>query len=250
MKIVIWIILLTFVASAASVNLFTSLSQSSADNQDGQSDAMVGEYNVGIKDELAVGAKVNINLPSKSIETIVTNIWDDGNHSNDTYGFSALSEDKRNILSVTSSNKTIIGSISTTEKMYRFISVSDSNITMKSIPITNFKDHDDSYIDDVNENFLNLTDNNTSDNLSDGNIITYSVIVAYDHSFSSELGDNPSLIANYMQTLERETNEAYENSNVNARVNIVHSYLTNYQKQGSFRKDMTYFKNRSNRYTQ
>jgi hypothetical protein len=246
--IVLCTLVFSIVANGNPINLFVNTPQSDAGNMSDLNNTSYGEYNSNIKN-ISLGQKIIINLPNYSTEVSITSISSDSNEPNNSYAYSASSNDKTNTLSISKSGSVLIGTVNGNNSMYRLTSI-DNNIIISQTHLEDIQDHDDNYTDDVNEDFLNEINNDSNNSLSDSSIITYTVIIAYEKWFSSEHGHNQALISEYMRTLERETNEAYVNSNVNLRVKIVHYYKTSYSVSGNTLTDIGNFSNTSNDYTQ
>ena len=93
------------------------------------------------------------------------------------------------------------------------------------------KDHDDDYVDNVNQDFSKKMSSGyfskeMSNNATD-KTIEYTVLVAYTKEFADKMV-TVSKIKAYMNLLEEETNTGYKNSYVNLKVKIVHYYLTSF----------------------
>ncbi|NWG75902.1 MAG: hypothetical protein HXY24_15090 [Rubrivivax sp.] len=67
---------------------------------------------------------------------------------------------------------------------------------------------------------------------------TIRVLVAYTPRVSGAVADVPGLI----EVAIAETNRSYDNSAINARLQLVHSYQVSYTESGSFDTDLSYFR--------
>ncbi|MDP5211034.1 M12 family metallo-peptidase [Microbulbifer sp. 2205BS26-8] len=197
----------------------------------------LGKYNKGITG-IPKGSRISFRAGDKNF---IFNVKTTRKKSADRFSFSASGPDN-DALYVAEKNGRVVGSLHHQGKLYKLRPNTNGDTLLVEVPRETLVDHDDSYYEEFEHNFLSnddLLEKNDSES-------EFTVIVAYTPQFSSAAGN----VDAYMDLLELETNTSYENSDVNTSVKIVHYYQTNYNDTGSFYADIDYFSNTGNPQTQ